>query len=96
MENFLTFAYSFIPLVGMMGYVPQIKTLLLPETRGFSISLSTWFLWLATWIISLGYGVFCLEDFLFSLTSTMNIAGHILVISLVLYKRNKSQEVFAN
>ncbi len=89
MEEIVTFAYSFIPLIGMAGYLPQIKTLLSSESRGHSISLSTWFLWLATWVISLGYGIICLQDILFSITCIINLIGHIAVIGLVLYKRNR-------
>lgn len=71
----------------MLGYIPQIKTLIFSNERGNSISLSTWFLWLGTWVISLSYGVLCLQDLLFSMTCIMNVIGHITVIFLVLFKR---------
>lgn len=89
MENLFSFLYSFIPLIGMCGYLPQIYRLIYQNAPTDSISLTTWGLWFGTWTISLGYGVVCLNDVLFSLTCSMNLIGHAAIIVLVLYKRGK-------
>lgn len=93
MESFFSFFYSFIPLIGLCGYVPQIYRLIYMNAPTNSISLATWGLWSVTWGISLGYGVFVLKDTLFSLTCTMNLIGHAAIIVLVLYKRTSPVQV---
>lgn len=45
-----------------------------------------------TWLISLGYAVFTLQDFMFALTSGMNLVGHLVLITLTLYKSYKYAE----
>ena len=89
MENIFVSLYSFIPLIGLCGYLPQIRTLFYSKSGAESISLSTWTLWMGTWMISLGYGIFSLQDFLFSSTCVMNIIGHSTIIAMVIYKRHK-------
>ena len=87
--EFFTFLYPIVPLVGLTGYLPQIITLLKTSESPKSISLSTWLIWTTTWMISFGYAVFSLQDLLFATTSGMNLAGHVLIIALAVYKRQK-------
>lgn len=84
-----TSLYPIVPLVGLMGFLPQVMTLLKAREAPVSLSLSTWFIWTATWIISFGYAVFALHDALFAATAGMNLAGHIAIIGLTVYKRQK-------
>ncbi len=88
MEDTLTILYSFIPLVSLIGYLPQIRVLLVQKEKASSISLSSWYLWLFMSVVSLGYGVFCLHDVLFSMTSAMNLLGCLSITLLVLYRRS--------
>lgn len=91
-RRFFLLLYPAVPLIGLAGYGPQLVTLLKTDRPPHSISLSTWFTWALTWFISFGYAAFYVQDILFALTSAMNLAGHICVIGLTLYKRNKYSE----
>lgn len=84
-----TLLYPIVPLVGLAGYVPQIIVLARMREAPRSISMVTWFVWLSTWVIGLGYAVFALQDLLLSITCGMNVAGHLLVIGMTFYKRLK-------
>ncbi|MDP7141687.1 MAG: hypothetical protein QF692_02015 [Alphaproteobacteria bacterium] len=87
--EFFTYIYPVVPLVGLIGFLPQMITLLKLSDVPKSISLMTWYIWTATWAISFGYAVFALQDGLFALTSGMNLVCHVLIISVTLYKRNR-------
>lgn len=79
--------YPLVPLIGLFGYIPQIITLSQTKHAPRSLSLPTWITWTVTWFISFGYAYFYVNDLLLSTTSAMNLAGHLLVIGLALYKR---------
>ncbi len=79
--------YSFVPVLSLAGYLPQVRLLIVRKEKAASVSLSSWLLWLSMASISLGYGVFCLEDFLFSISCAMNFLGCFTVVALVLYRR---------
>ncbi len=81
-------SYSFVFMVGLTGYVPQLWNLIRTRRRAESISLTTWTVWLISWIISFGYGYFSLGDPKFLAVSGMNMLGHLAVIGLlVCYRR---------
>lgn len=86
-NDLFTFLYPVVPMVGMAGYVPQIVALIRAKRIPQSISLSTWFAWTMTWLVSLGYGVFELQDSLFCMTASMNLMGHLAIIGLTLFKK---------
>jgi hypothetical protein len=87
--DFFSLMYPIVPLVGLAGFLPQVITLLRTREAPISISLSTWFVWTMTWVISFGYAAFVLHDVLFAATAGMNIVGHIVIIGLTIYKRQK-------
>lgn len=89
MDNLFSFIYPIVPLIGFAGYVPQIIRLLKIQRPAKSISFQTWMIWTLTWGISLGYGIFCLQDLLFSLTCFMNVVCHIIIMALTYFKRVK-------
>lgn len=84
-----TYLYPVVPLIGLMGFMPQIIRLVKLEQTPDAISLSTWLIWTTTWLISFGYAVYTLQDLMFAITSGMNLVGHILIIMLTVYKRQK-------
>ena len=88
-----TFLYPVVPLIGLMGFLPQIFTLIKITEAPNTISVSTWSIWTMTWLISFGYAVFAMHDTLFAVTCGMNLVGHILIIALTIYKRNKYDPV---
>ena len=55
--EFFTYIYPVVPLVGLIGFLPQMLTLLKLSDVPKSISLMTWYIWTATWAISFGYAV---------------------------------------
>lgn len=79
--------YPVVPLVGLAGYGPQIIKLARTRTIPDSISLSSWYIWTLTWIISLGYAAFVLMDFLLIVTFTLNLICNSIVIGITLYKQ---------
>ena len=87
--DFFTLLYPIVPLAGIAGYVPQLVSLLKASEAPKSISLSTWFIWTTTWLVSFGYAVFALQDILFATTSGMNLGGHLLIIFITIYKEQK-------
>lgn len=87
--EFFTLLYPVVPLIGLAGFMPQIITLLRSDKPAHSISVSTWLIWTITWLISFGYAVFALQDILFAITSGMNLVGHIMIIAITMYKRQK-------
>ena len=87
--DFFTMLYPIVPLIGIMGFLPQIITLLKADRVPASISLSTWSIWTLTWLISFGYATFALQDILFATTCGLNLIGHFAIIGLTVYKRQK-------
>lgn len=86
-NDLFTVLYPVVPLVGLIGYAPQLLALIKTKRSPESISLSTWYLWTTTWLISLGYAGLVIGDLMLSVTAAMNVAGHAGVIWLTLYKR---------
>ena len=81
------FLYPLVPIIAIGGYLPQIYKIAKSKTSMGSVSLMTWLIWFCAWGISLGYGVFSLQDFMFSLCCLVNMTAHVAIISLVAYKR---------
>lgn len=87
MESLFTLLYPFVFLIGLAGFGPQIHKLLTEPTAAEGMSLSTWFMWALTWVISFGYGVTVLKDPMFCIVAGTNMTAHILVFALILYRR---------
>jgi hypothetical protein len=86
-EQFFKVLYGLVPLIIFMGYVSRFVSLWRLKASSESFSFSTWFVWLASSIISLGYGVTNIEDFLFTLSCLVNTGCILGVMALAYYKR---------
>ena len=82
------YMYPVVPVIALIGYGPQLITALKARDDMRNISLLTWFVWLGTWAIGLGYSSITMADFMLSLTAGINLVLHILFIGIVLYKRS--------
>ncbi|MAI62703.1 MAG: hypothetical protein CBB87_09535 [Micavibrio sp. TMED27] len=87
--DFFTFLYPIVPLIAMSGFVPQFIAAFRCTKGVPGVSLMTWNIWLASWMISLGYAVFALNDLMFSLTCLMNVILNVAFISMVMTKRQR-------
>ena len=88
-EGIFIFLYPMVFLTSMAGYVPQIVNLLRVRTAAESMALSSWYIWLSASLISFGYGVTALHDFMFSMVAGFNALAQSVIIALVLYRRGQ-------
>lgn len=82
------YLYPVVPVIALIGYGPQLMAALKANDDMRNISLLTWFVWLGTWAIGLGYSSITMADFMLSLTAGINLVLHIFFIGIVLYKRS--------
>ncbi len=87
MENVFVQIYPFVFMIGIAGYLPQICKLVRDRASADGMALSTWAIWTLTWMISLGYGITKLQDFMFCVVAGMNMAAHLAIIGIILYRR---------
>lgn len=88
MENVFVILYPLLTINTIIGYLPQIRQLIKATKPTDDISLSSWYLWILGSVIALGYGVFHLQDFMFCLTTSVNMVLMIAVVALVLYNNH--------
>lgn len=81
-QTILTFIYSLVPMIGVSAYVPQIITLWKSKKKLENFQFATWSLWLFAASISVMYGVFKLQDLMFTITSLANAIPLAIVIVL--------------
>ena len=89
MGEFFVFLYPVVAIISLFAYIPQIRTLISTKSNCEEISLSSWYLWILGSGISLGYGIFHLQDFLFTLTCAISLILMSAVVALVLYRRQE-------
>lgn len=82
----LSFAYSLVPIISVIGYGPQIMSVLKHEGKLENFPFSTWSIWMLTSVVSLAYGVFKLNDVLFIITALSCVIPNMLVIAAAVYK----------
>ena len=87
MDTLFSTLYPLVAICAFSGFVPQILKLFKTQSRSENMSISTWSIWCLCWIVSLGYGFFCLNDLLFCLTSGMNVCAHFAIIALLFHNR---------
>lgn len=88
MEQIFVFLYPMVGLISLGGYMPQIVKLARATSADDKIALSSWYMWLVTYTISIGYGAFHLKDWLFCTTMAVGLASALVVVGLVLYNRH--------
>jgi hypothetical protein len=87
MEQVFAFLYPLVALISGAAYLPQIVSLWKLENRAEDISLSSWCIWLASALISFGYGIFCLKDPRFCLVAALSVVMISLVVGLIMHNR---------
>lgn len=87
MGGFFTFLYPLVALISILGYLPQIRSLLSAERQAQAMSIRCWVLWSVANFISFGYSTFALQDFLLSATSLLNMTMSLVVTVLIIYNR---------
>ena len=88
MESVFVFLYPLLTINTIIAYLPQIVQLIKAEKASDDISLTSWYLWLGGGVIALGYGLFHLQDFMFCLTTALNLLFMGAVVGLILYNRH--------
>lgn len=84
--------YSTIVVIAVFGYAPQIWKLWRSDSDGRDISITTWLIWLYTWIVTLAYGWLELADLKLCIVAAINLIGHIAIIALTLRNRKKHEQ----
>lgn len=79
MEAFFAFAYSLVALINVVSYFPQILSLIKARSRSVNVSISSWVMWALSYVLSVGYGLFCLGDMKFVIVSGISL---IMVLSV--------------
>ncbi len=85
----ILFIYPLTAMIGMMGFIPQIVSLLRLETVPEGFSLHTWLVWLFTAMVTMLYGLLHLQDTMFSLVAVANFFLNGLVVAIVVYKYSR-------
>lgn len=86
-EGLLIFFYSIVPVIAVTGFIPQIIKLIKDAEARKTSALGTWIIWNIACLASVLYAVFIIEDFLFLVTAGINLACHMVVLSVILKDR---------
>ena len=57
LENVFVFLYPVVVVISIVGYIPQIKSLITAKTCPDNISIHSWYIWTLSTFLTLGYGV---------------------------------------
>lgn len=87
--SLIDWLYATIVIIAVFGYVPQIHRLWNSKGDSMDISITTWLIWLYTWIVSLFYGIIELQDLKFCMVAIINLIGHLAVIGLTMRNRHR-------
>lgn len=85
-ETLLIAAYGLVPVISTGAFVPQIVALAKSDGELKNFSFAAWSTWLLSAIISVFYGVFYLQDFMFILASSVACFFNVIIITLAAYK----------
>ena len=87
--SIISLLYSTIVIIAVFGYAPQIWKLWKSDSDGNDISITTWLIWLYTWVVTLLYGWIELADLKLCIVAMINLVGHLAIIFLT-YKNRKA------
>jgi len=80
--------YPLASLAYIIGYIPQILKLINAKSKPKNVSLSSWAVWFAGNIITLGYVHYHLSDWMMVLTTGLCLFLSLSVIGLTYYNMN--------
>jgi uncharacterized protein with PQ loop repeat len=87
MEVLIAQLYAVVGIISLIGYLPQIKLLIISKRAPTEISIKTWTLWTLENVVALAYGIFCLKDFLFCALTALDLICTSTIIILVMHNR---------
>ena len=85
MEAFFAFAYSLVALINVVSYFPQIVSLVKADARSVNVSIASWLMWAFSYVLSVGYGIFCLNDMKFVVVSGVSLVMVLSVTILLIH-----------
>lgn len=86
MEMLFMSLYPLVAIISIVAYVPQVMSLIKTDDVD-SFSLSAWVMWMVGAGISMGYGTYCLKDFMFCTAAGIGFGFTTLIVLIVVYKR---------
>lgn len=87
LENIFIWLYPLVTVISIAGFTPQIITLMKTKTDCRDLSLSTWLIWSFGNTVTLGYALVQINDFMFTLTSTVNLFLTVIITGFIIYRR---------
>ena len=90
MANIFLLIYPLVALSNLCAFLPQILKLVNSDSIE-GISLVSWVIWLTNSSISLGYGLYHLNDMLFVSTQSLSVICNLSIVSIFCYKSLKQK-----
>ncbi len=87
MEHLFSYLYPSVMAISIVGFIPQIRSLLFAKTKPDNISLSTWVMWSFGTFIAFGYAVTNLHDPALAQTLGINFILTVVTALLIAYNR---------
>ena len=91
MDTVAKLFFALYPLAGIafiIGYIPQILTLMRAKSPPENISITSWVIWLVGSVLSLGYVHFHLSDFMMVATTLLTLSLSLTVLGLTIYNKS--------
>lgn len=89
-ENFFVFLYPVVVFMTLIGYVPQVISIIRNPEKSEGISLSTWYLWSFSSFLATGYTWLHVGDLFLIISSATNLFFCTLISILLLLCRHKA------
>ena len=87
LAHLIAVLFALTGFVSIVGYLPQLYTLLRSTGRSIAVSIHTWIIWTADSVIALLYGIFELQDTLYIAIVTFDVFGSGGILALTIYNR---------
>lgn len=85
MAEFITILYPLVALATVIGYLPQIRKLIVATRRPQNVSLASWLIWTVSGFLAFAYAGIVLQDFMLSINAGLNAALITLTTGLIIY-----------
>jgi len=86
-KEIISFAYTIMGLVSIIGYIPQIHTLAISTGLSKGVSIRTWIIWSLNQFTASTYAVTILHDPRVIMIFGLSFLGNIIILSLTIYNR---------
>lgn len=68
-----TYLYPLLSISTVIGYLPQIKELIMSNESPRGFAVTGWIIWLGENFITIGYGTVVLQDLMFCLMTSLDV-----------------------